>query len=52
MLVAEEKFLPSGKMQTVGEPLFLIICKKQARELFILVLSVPSAIRVCQKCFF
>lgn len=28
VLVAEEKFLPSGKLQPVGEPLCLFICKK------------------------
>lgn len=59
MLVAEGNFLPSCKLQPVGESLVLLICRKQRREGFVLVLfcvcffsSVPSVIHICQKCFF
>lgn len=36
MLVAEGNFLPSCKLQPVGESLVLFICRKQRREGFIL----------------
>lgn len=34
VLFAEEKFLPSGKLQPVGEPLCLFICKKAGQGAF------------------